>query len=187
MTTACNRIIVLCLFAGSLSVLYAAGCARQPPQETYGRRSGDVAEVTESRRFIVRGENQRYYVDSRGGLHLIAREVPQPSGIGGELYYIEGDERPYYLDESQRLYYRDSSGRVYYIEDVNPGKVNEPEVIIHESRPSMIVSPSESRESCASQWESCMSGCQGISRRQSYTRPECIRDCEIIRNNCRDQ
>jgi hypothetical protein len=186
MTITHNRIISICLLAGALSALYATGCARQPPQETYGRRSGDVAEVTATQRFIVRGE-QRYYVDSRGGLHLVTREVPQPSGIGGVLYYIEDDDRPYLLDESQRLYYRDSSGRMSYIEDVRPGRANEPETIIRESRPSMHVTPSELRESCSSQWESCMSGCQGISRRQSYSQPECVRDCEIIRNNCQDR
>lgn len=188
MATTRNRIIAICLLAGALSMLFAAGCARQPPKETYGRRSGDVAEITAKQRFIVRGENQqRYYVDSRGGLHLIAREVPQPSGIGGALYYIENDERPYYLDEGQRLYYRDSTSRVYYIEDVRPGRIMEPETIVRESRPSVIVTPAAPRESCASQWENCMSGCRGISPRQSYTRPECVSNCDTIKINCRGQ
>lgn len=229
MATKCIRIAALWMLFGSLLVLGAAGCVRRvPPPEAYAPPAAVApSAVTPApanvRRFVVTETQEHYYVDSRGGMHRIVREVTPPTG-GGLFYYVENDERPYSIDEVQRLYYRDPSGKTYYIEDVNPARVVTPEEAMRAGVPSGIVPPTYPqtypttypptypqtypqtypttypmayppaypttypmaypRESCASQWEKCMSGCQGISPRQAYSRPECISNCEAIRSNC---
>lgn len=186
MTITCSRTITYWLFAFSLIGLSVANPANsQPPQESYSRRTIIVPESSPSRRFVRTETQQSYYVDSRGGMHLITREVTESTGTGGILYYIENDDQPYYLDEGQRLYTRDASGNVYYIEDVRPSRINEPRGVILENRPSIGMAPIQ-HESCSSQFNKCMSGCQGVSRSERYARPECINNCETIRNACRE-
>jgi hypothetical protein len=186
--------LLLALAAGSLLVLGATGCARHetPVSDLAQARQAPPAPASEhiaGKRFVLTETGQRYYVDSRGMQHTIVREVTEPSGVGGVFYYIEDDDRPYYVDQSERLYYRDSSGRMYYIEDARPGRSSESQVILRADRPAMVetFSPALSRETCSSQWESCMEGCKGISPKQTYDRPNCIRYCDQIRNNCTDR
>jgi len=171
----------------SMLVFCSAGTARsQPFPETYARPGSAVPEQTRGR-FVRTDTQQRYYVDSLGRRYLIVREVVQPSAPLGILYYIENDDRPYYIDEDQRLYTRDQSGRMSYIDEVGQDQVNEPRVIMRRGSPSMYNQPMMQSESCASQYAKCMSGCQGISRKESYTKPTCINNCEVIRNGCRGQ
>lgn len=117
-------------------------------------------------------------------MHLVTRQVAQPISPNGILYYVEDDDRPYSLDENQRLYTRDQSGRMYYIEDVRPGRSVESQVIVYERAPYRDMMPAYSQESCASQYEKCMSGCQGLSRREAYTYQTCVNNCETIRSGC---
>jgi hypothetical protein len=124
-------------------------------------------------------------VDSQGALHLITRQVIESPGAAGGLYYIiEDDDRPYYRDQNGRLYYRDSSSRTYYIEDVRPGRSGETVIIQRGPEGYAPMTPARSMESCESQWQDCMSGCNGISPRQPYDRPNCIKNCDVIRSGC---
>ena len=172
------------LFIASLLVLTTAG---QAQSRRYGTSVNQPTQVQESitvRRFVHTESQQEYYVDSRGGMHLVTRQVTQPGGLSGILYYIEDDDRPYSLDEGQRLFTRDPSGRIFYIEDVRPGRVIESRVAV----PAIVAyrgrQPAYTQESCAYQYDKCMTGCQGLSRREAHTRPTCINNCEIIRNGC---
>ncbi|MHC1789744.1 hypothetical protein [Solidesulfovibrio sp.] len=184
MTTRLNTLIAGMLFAASLLVFSTAVQAQSRRYETSVHQPAYVQESTISRRFVRTESQQDYYVDSRGGMHRVTRQVTQPAGLSGILYYIEDDDRPYSLDEGQRLYTRDQSGRVYYIEDVRPGRVIESRVIVQESVPYRGMPPVYANESCAHQYEKCMSACQGLSRREAYTRPTCVNNCEIIRSGC---
>jgi hypothetical protein len=184
MTTRQNTLLAGLLFAASLLVLSTAVPAQSRRYETIVQQPTYVQEPTTVRRFVRTDSQQEYYVDSRGGMHLVTRQVTQPAGLSGILYYIEDDDRPYSLDEGQRLYTRDQSGRVYYIEDVRPGRVIESRVLVQESVPYRGMTPAYSQESCANQYAKCLSGCQGLSRREAYTRPTCINNCEIIRSGC---
>jgi hypothetical protein len=186
MGTKCSRTIALGMFVLSLLVLCSAGTARsQSRPETYVR-TGTVPQEGTSGHFVRTG-TQRYYVDSMGRRHLIVREVTEPAAPLGVLYYIENDERPYYIDEGERLYSRDQSGRVYYIDESNQGGTIGSETIIMEERSPRSAPMMMQREPCASQYEKCMAGCQGVSRSERNTRPMCLNNCETIRNGCRGQ
>jgi len=139
----------------------------------------------QGQRFIHDAGGQDYYVDSRGALHLITRRVTEAPGVMGGLYYIEDDDRVYSIDQSQRLYYRDSSGRIRYIEEIRPGRAMDTVIISRQPEGYVPAAPAWSMESCESQWQSCMSGCNGISSRQKYDRPNCISNCDVIRSGCR--
>lgn len=143
-------------------------------------------EPRQGSRFVRSNDGRDYYVDSKGALHLITRQVIESPGAAGGLYYIEDDERPYSRDQGDRLYYRDSSGRTYYIEDVRPGRPGETIVIQHGSGMYAPMAQARSYESCESQWQTCMSGCNGISTRQKYDRPNCVSNCDVIRSGCRN-
>jgi len=221
---ATNRIKRLALWtlSGSLLVLSLAGCARrQPPPETYANPAAVAPAPSNSRRFVVTETQEHYYVDSRGAMHRIVREVMQPPGGGGIFYYVENDPQPYYIDEAQRLYHRDPSGNIYYIEDMTPIQAAGPREMAPPSSPPVYLAPSGPvymaptgpgyitpvvpgymtpaaptylaptymaptypSESCTSQWQRCMDACQGLSRREAYTRPECVNNCNVIRSNC---
>jgi hypothetical protein len=186
MHTSRIKTLVPLVLAGLASVAGIYGCARnQQPVEMNAQPPAAVAEPVVVKHFVVT-DGRHYYVDSKGALHLIVREVQEPAGAGGLFYYIENDEHPYYLDQGERLYYRDSSGRLHYVEDVEPGAVVEPEVIIRRTTPGVVLEPRSMvpPQSCSEQWEECMSGCQGISPRQSYDRPGCIENCDTIRSHC---
>lgn len=191
-----NTAITLLLFSGLLSLLVLPGCERhrvpnenqmQMGQGSMGKHpeaqvsetprvpSGQTTMVAPGPRFIVQS-GQEYYVDSRGALHEVVRHEVV---AGGGLYYLVGDERPYYVDESGRLYYRMPSGEVVYYEDVAP-----PPAVVIPGQPVYVPAPAVSRESCESQYRECMSGCNGISPRQRYDRPNCISNCEAIRGGC---
>ena len=196
MSTRGNTAITLFLCVGLLAFLSLPGCTRhrvpdenqmQMGQGSMGQGSGtqvsqapQVSQVPQGPRFVTQS-GRDYYVDSRGALHLITRQVIESPGAAGGLYYIEDDDRPYYRDPSNRLYYRDPSNRTYYIEDVRPGRS---ETVIIQREPERYAPVARSMESCESQWQSCMSGCNGISPRQPYDKPNCIRNCDIIRNGC---
>lgn len=184
MTIKSTSTISAMLFIATLLVLSTADIAQSQRYGTSVRQQTYVPESTTVRRFVRTESQQDYYVDSRGGMHQVTRQVTQPTGLSGILYYIEDDDRPYSLDESQRLYTRDQSGRVYYIEDVRPGRVIESRVIVQDSTPYRGMMPAYSQESCTQQYEKCMYGCQGLSRREAYTRPTCVNNCEIIRSGC---
>lgn len=139
----------------------------------------------QGQRFIHDAGGQDYYVDSRGALHLITRRVIEDPGVMGGLYYIEDDDRVYSIDQSQRLYYRDSSGRIHYLEEVRPGRAMDTVIISRQPETYPPMAQARSMESCESQWQSCMSGCNGISSRQKYDRPNCISNCDVIRSGCR--
>jgi len=177
----------------SLLVLCSASPARsQPYPETYVRPGTAVTEqagghFVRSGHFVRTETQHRYYVDSMGRRHLIVREVIEPTAPLGMLYYIENDDNPYYVDEVQRLYSRDGSGRIYYLEDARQEGNVQSRVFMTGNRPSTVIQPIIQRESCASQYGKCMSACQGISRREAYTKPICINNCEIIKNGCRGQ
>ncbi|MHC1710970.1 MAG: hypothetical protein AB9872_02280 [Solidesulfovibrio sp.] len=186
MGTKGSRAIALGIIVLSLLVLGAAGTARSQPQpETYVR-SGTINQERSGGRFVRTG-TQRYYVDRSGRRHLIIREVTEPTAPLGMLYYIENDEKPYYVGEGERLYSRDQSGRVYYIDEANQGGTIGSGVIIIDDISPRSVPPMMQRESCASQYDKCMAGCQGVSRSERYTRPMCLNNCETIRNGCRGQ
>ncbi|MFP5223476.1 MAG: hypothetical protein ACLGSA_14390 [Acidobacteriota bacterium] len=138
----------------------------------------------QGQRFIHDANGQDYYVDSKGALHLITRRVVEAPGVMGGLYYIENDDRVYYIDQSQRLYYRDSSGGIHFLEEVRPGRPMETVIISRQPETYAPMTPVLSRESCESQYQSCMSGCNGISPRQTYDRPNCISNCDAIRSGC---
>ena len=171
------------LFIFSLLIFGSTVPAHSRQYQSYGNQPTYVPETT-VKRFVRTESQQEYYVDSRGGMHLVTRQVTEPTGLSGILYYIEDDARPYSLDESQRLFTRDQAGHVYYIEDVRPGRVIESRVILQDNAPYRGMAPAYSQESCSSQYEKCMSGCQGLSRREAYTRPTCVNNCEIIRSGC---
>ncbi|WP_139311483.1 hypothetical protein [Desulfovibrio sp. DV] len=184
MTTRLTNMTAAMLFIASLLVPGTTASAQSRRYEPSARQPAYVQESTTVRRFVHTDSQQDYYVDSRGGMHLVTRQVTQPAGLSGILYYIEDDDRPYSLDEGQRLYTRDQSGQIFYIEDVRPGRVIESRVLVQESVPYRGMTPAYSQESCANQYEKCMAGCQGLSRREAYTRPTCINNCEIIRSGC---
>lgn len=187
MTTMRGTTIALKMVVLSLFVLCSAGTARsQPFPETY-TRPGPIVRGQASGHFVRTETQHRYYVDSMGRRHLIVREVIEPTAPLGILYYIENDNNPYYVDEGQRLYSRDASGRIYYLEEARQGGNIQSGIIMRDNRPSMVVQPMMQRESCASQYQKCMAACQGISRREAYTKPVCINNCEIIKNGCRGQ
>ena len=173
---------LLCLGSPLLPGLTDAAQARR--YETTVRQEVYQPQTTTVRSFVRTDTQQEYYVDSRGGLHQVTRQVTQPTGLSGILYYIEDDERPYSLDENRRLYTRDQSGRIYCLEDVRQGRVIESRGIVQDSTPYRGMTPAYSQEPCAQQYEKCLYGCQGLSRREAYTRPTCINNCEIIRNGC---
>ena len=173
---------LLCIGSPLLPVLTDSAQARR--YETTVRQEVYTPQTTTVRSFIRTDTQQEYYVDSRGGMHQVTRQVTQPSGLSGILYYIEDDDRPYSLDENRRLYTRDQSGRIYYIEDVRQGRVIESRVIVPVPIPHRGMTPVYAQESCADQYEKCLYGCQGLSRREAYTRPTCLNNCEIIRNGC---
>jgi len=183
MTTRATCTIVGMMFIASLLILGVAAPTHSRPYQSYGSQPTYQPETT-IKRFVRTESQQEYYVDSRGGMHLITRQVMEPTGLSGILYYIEDDARPYSLDESQRLFTRDQSGHVFYIEDVRPGRAIESRAIVQDNAPYRDMAPTYSQESCAHQYEQCMYGCQGLSRREAYTRPTCINNCEIIRNSC---
>lgn len=184
MTERLNALIAGILFAASLLVLGAAVPAQSRQYKDSAQQPVFIQESTTVRRLVHTESQQDYYIDSRGAMHLITRQVTQPTGLSGILYYIEDDDRPYSLDESQRLFTRDQAGHVYYIEDVRPGRVIDSRVIVRNDAPYQDMSPSYSQESCAQQYGKCMAGCQGLSRGSAHTRPTCINNCEIIRNGC---
>ncbi|EKO37858.1 MAG: hypothetical protein B193_3464 [Solidesulfovibrio magneticus str. Maddingley MBC34] len=173
---------LLCLCSPLLPGLTAQAQARR--HETTVGQEVHTPQTTTVRSFVRTDTQQEYYVDSRGGLHQVTRQVTQPTGLSGILYYIEDDDRPYSLDENRRLYTRDQSGRIYYLEDVRQGRTIESRVIVQNPIPYRDMTPTYSQESCAHQYEKCLYGCQGLSRREAYTRPTCINNCEIIRNGC---
>lgn len=191
--------VALLLFICFLAVLIFSGCARhrdpvenQTPmgQGSLGRSADDkapqspqISQAPQGPRIITRS-GQDYYVDSNGALHVITRRVIEVPDAGGGLYYIEDDDRPYYIDQSNRLYSRDSTGRTYYIEELRPVRPVEREATPRVPEAYAPMAPARSMESCESQWQSCMSGCNGISPRQPYDRPNCIRNCDVIRNGC---
>lgn len=184
MTTKSSRAIARMLLIVSLLLL---NMACQPQYRRYDNASLNqpyVAESSNVRQFVRTGSQQYYYVDSRGGMHLVTRQVTQPSSPSGMLYYIEDDNRPYYIDTNQRLYTQDQSGQIYYIEDVRPQRTTESRAIAQESVPYSGMPTAYSQQSCAYQYEKCMQGCQGLSRREAYTYPTCVNNCEIIRNGC---
>lgn len=183
MTTRRICTTVALIFFVSLLTLGEATSVHSRPYQSYLSQPTYQPETT-IRRFVRTESQQEYYVDSRGGMHLITRQVTEPTGLSGILYYIEDDVRPYSLDESQRLFTRDQFGHVYYIEDVRPGRVIESQVIVEDNAPYRDMAPAYSQESCAHQYEQCMFGCQGLSRREAYTRPTCVNNCAIIRNGC---
>ncbi len=201
MAIRCTKKPLLLTFVGALLLLGASGCVRSQPV-TY---NAPEPERVTARQFGRTETGVRYYVDSRGVQHVIAREVSDPSAGGGIYYYVENDEHPYFLDASGQLYYRDPWGRIYPIEAINPGNVaygTGPYVglpyggetyggatyggaVQGAGAPMMEPAwPATTGESCASQYEKCMSGCQGISPRQAYDRPNCISNCEVIRSQC---
>ncbi|UJX41196.1 hypothetical protein K9F62_00380 [Desulfovibrio sp. JY] len=187
MTTTCSIAITFEMFIFSLLMLCLASPAcSQPFPETY-TRPGTVVHEQAGGHFVRVGTQHRYYVDSMGRRHRIVREVIEPSAPLGMLYYIENDDHQYYVDEGHRLYTRDTSGRVYYLEEVGQRGNVQSRTTMRENRPYMAVQPMMQRESCASQYGKCMAGCQGISRREAYTKPVCINNCEIIKNGCRGQ
>ncbi|WP_243358262.1 hypothetical protein [Fundidesulfovibrio terrae] len=175
MSIRCMKLVLLSSFSGLLLLLILPGCAKQ---QAASRSTETVVAPAPAPR-IVRQAEQDYYVDSRGALHLIVRQEIQ---TGGGLYYIEGDERAYISDPTGRLYYREPTGTVIYIEDLSPP----PQAVIIPRQPEVYVpvAPARSMESCESQWRNCMAGCEGISPRQRYDRPNCISDCEAIRSGC---
>lgn len=173
-----NTAIILSLFSGLLFIMVLPGCGKRQ-QAAYEPPSATIAPAQSSR--IVRRADRDYYVDSRGALHLIVRRSVE---TGGGLYYLEGDERAYVLDQAGRLYYREPTGRILYFEEVVPGETAE--TVVVPSQPAYVTAPAM-RESCESQWQDCMSGCNGISPRQRYDRPNCISNCEAIRRGCLDR
>ncbi|WP_027190941.1 hypothetical protein [Fundidesulfovibrio putealis] len=138
----------------------------------------------QGQRFIHDAGGQDYYVDSKGALHLVTRRVIEAPGAMGGLYYIEDDDRAYSIDQSQRLYYRDSSGGIHFLEEIRPGRAMDSVIISRQTEGYAPAAPAWSRESCESQWQSCMSGCNGISSRQKYDRPNCVSNCDVIRRGC---
>ncbi len=188
--------VVLFLFVGMLSLLILPGCQRhrvpddnqmQMGQGPQGRNpSAQVSEVptvlpanrvAPSPRFVVQS-GQDYYVDSRGALHqVLRREVVS----GGGLYYLEGDERGYLADEHGRLYHRESAGNILYYEDASPRVV---ETRVVPGKQVYMPAPVIGRESCESQYQECMSGCQSISPREAYDRPNCVSMCEQNQRGC---
>ncbi|MFP5259579.1 MAG: hypothetical protein ACLGQH_11215 [Acidobacteriota bacterium] len=184
MTTKSFSTTTRMLLIASLLLLNTACQPQTRRYETSVRQETYVPETNNVRQFVRTGPQQYYYVDSRGGMHLVTREVTQPTGMSGMLYYIEDDNRPYSLDANQRLYTQDQFGRIYYIEDVRPNRATDSRVIVPESVPYRDMPTAYSQEPCTYQYEKCMQGCQGLSRREAYTYPTCVNNCEIIRNGC---
>lgn len=187
MPSTCRILLILPFLAGLMLFAGSQAQAQAQAQRVYVVPA-EPAPV-HVRTFVITDTGKHYYVDSKGGLHEVVRQTVESQG-GGGLYYIEDDDRPYYLDQSGELYYRDSSGRVRYIEEVNPGRAMQPGMIIREEAPQTYVAvtpgPPMPRQSCASQYQECMDGCQGISPRQQSDKPNCMSICDQIKSTCRD-
>ena len=190
-----NTALILLLLSGLLSLLILPGCTRhrdanenqvQMGQGSLGGGTSArtdqvppmVSQVPPGPHFVVQS-GQDYYVDSRGALHQIVRRETVSGGV--LYYYIEGDERGYLVDESGRLYYREPAGRIVYYETLSPSAT---ETVVAPSQPVYLPAPAMSAESCESQYQECMSGCRGISPRQTYDRPNCMSNCDVIRSGC---
>lgn len=176
-----NTTLILLLIVGLLATLSISAFAKRQVIQVQPAPS---SQSYQGERFIHDEGGQDYYVDSKGALHLVTRRVIEAPGVMGGLYYIEDDDRAYFIDKSQRLYYRDSSGGIHYLEEIRPGRAMNSVVISRQNQSYAPSAPAWSMESCESQWQSCMSGCKGISSRQTYDRPNCISNCEVIRNAC---
>jgi hypothetical protein len=168
-----NTAIMLSLFSGLLSMFALPGCSRHHEAAYESPPAATISPAPSSH--IVRRADRDYYVDSQGALHLISRRSMETEG---GLYYLEGDERAYVLDQSGRLYYREPSGRILYYEEVTPVQT-----VVVPSQPTYMAAP-VTRESCESQYQQCVSGCNGISPRQRADRPNCMSNCEAIRSGC---
>ena len=177
-----NTTVLIFMALALLSVSILPGCAKTQ-QETQAPPPV-AAPQYQGPRFVHDASGQDYYVDSRGALHLVVRRAVEVPGSGGGIYYIEDDTRAYSIDQSERLYYRDSSGVIHFIEEVRPGRAMETVIITRQPERYAPMAPARSMESCESQWQTCMSGCNGISPRQAYDRPNCISNCEVIRSGC---
>lgn len=183
MHTTGNTTVLLVLTLALLSASSLSGCANKQ-QVTQAPPPVAAPQPYQGPRFVHDASGQDYYVDSKGALHLIVRRVVEvPQSVSG-LYYIEDDNRAYSIDQSERLYYRDSAGGIHFLEEVRPGRPMGTVIISRQPEVYVPAAPTWSRESCESQWQSCMSGCNGISSRQTYDRPNCISNCDAIRSGC---
>ncbi|MFP5240001.1 MAG: hypothetical protein ACLGQW_09240 [Acidobacteriota bacterium] len=165
----CRKIIPMALLALCAFLAAPHRAVAQPPGQDGGGR-------------IVRTESgERYYLDNKGILHRIVREVRDPGGVEGIFYYIEDDDRPVAPDARTGLYYLDSSGRFHPVESVPPPRP-EPYAVIPGSE---AMAPPQ--QPCSVQVENCLAGCRGISPRQESDKPNCLAICEEIRRNCKNQ
>lgn len=195
MTTRRTPAVTLFLLCCLPVFLVLPGCQRKEPMtDRANMAAAPASEPISGPRFLRQSERD-YYVDQYGALHTITRREGM---TGGGIYYIEGDERPYMLEPSGRLYYREPEGRVIYLEEVNPGgsahmMAGSPQYMhpggsahMMEGAPSHMYPAGTGMhwQSCESQWQNCLEGCETISPRQRYDRPNCIRNCEAIRAGC---
>jgi hypothetical protein len=170
--------------------------------DSLGRMHHIVREVTQpagggtvyylendTRPYFMDAGQRLYYRDPAGGTYYIEDVMPiQPSGpvvVYPQAYpqaaypqaYPQGYAPTYPQAYPQAGADPRSGPGLYYTE---PG----PAAAVPAGGYPMSMSPASSGQSCASQYQQCRAACEGISRSQAYTKPQCISNCETIRNNC---
>ncbi|EHJ47469.1 hypothetical protein DFW101_1461 [Solidesulfovibrio carbinoliphilus subsp. oakridgensis] len=173
--------------------------------DSLGRMHHIVREVTQpvgggtvyylendTRPYFMDASQRLYYRDPAGGAYYIEDVMPiQPSGpvvVYPQAYpqaaypqaYPQGYAPPYpqaYPQAAATGVDPRSGPGLYYTQ---PGSR---EAVPAGAYP-MSLSPASPSQSCASQYQQCRAACEGISRSQAHTKPQCLNNCEVIRNNC---
>lgn len=161
--------------------------------DSQGRMHHIVREVTQpaggmvyyiendARPYYIDESQRLYYREPTGGIFYIDEVKPiQPSGPSG-VYPQHGYHPGYYASPQSGpgLYYTVPDSRSPGYQQPGYPQTYYPQAGYQTGYPAM------SSESCASQYQRCVDACQGLSRREAYTRPQCLSNCETIRNNCR--
>jgi len=120
-------------------------------------------------------------VDSKGGVHVIERNIRVEPGTGGLFAIIDDRNTRYYYDENNRLYYRNDAGNIVYAEESDSGKVIDPLPILrgdYSGRQMHLRSP----EYCTGEWNKCMNRCDfPVGRGNKRT---CLEECDFAREQC---